>query len=119
MTLKELLADESIKNEIDEAIKKTEPKNDREWIEALIKEAGNRGVETNENEIRALLVAKMPIDERTMENIAGGREVYPDGYSDCVGVEICNFDMSCFSIYSSCHRSYRCLASYSCLVPIY
>ena len=116
MTIKELLTDKNIKNEIDEAIKKTEPKDDKDWIEALIKEAEKRGVETNENELRALLVEKMPIDEEAMENIAGGKEVYSDGYSDCSGNDMCWVDMSCYEIYSQCHYSNHCYNSYRCAI---
>ena len=118
MTLKELLADESIKSEIDEAIKKTEPKNDKEWIEALVKEAANRGIEINENEIRALLVEKMPIDEEAMENIAGGRKVYSDGYSDCEYTDYCWSDMGCTMVVSSCHYNYTCFSSYTCEIVV-
>ncbi len=118
MTLKELLADESIKSEIDEAIKKTEPKNDKEWIEALVKEAANRGIEINENEIRALLVEKMPIDEEAMENIAGGRDVYSDGKSDCDASDLCWSDMSCHAVSSQCHYSNYCYASYLCTMLV-
>ena len=78
MTLKELLENKDIKNEIEDAINKTNPQNDAEWVAALINEAKNHGIEANENEVRALLVAKMPIDEEAMENISGGRNIlYP------------------------------------------
>ena len=118
MTLKELLADENIKKELDEAIKKTDPKNDKEWVEALIKEAGNRGIEINENEVRALLVSKMPIDEEAMDNIAGGKEVYSDGYSDCSTSDLCWADMSCHVVYSQCHYDNACYESYRCSLVV-
>lgn len=114
MTLKELLENKDIKNEIDEAIKKTDPQSDKEWVMALIDEAKNHGIETNENEVRALLVAKMPIDEESMDNIAGGKKVYSDGYSDCTSNDFCMFDMSCITAYSSCHYNYYCVESYAC-----
>ncbi len=114
MTLKELLENKAVKNEIEEAIKKTDPKNDAEWVAALIGKAKKHGIETNENEVRALLVDKMPIDEEAMETISGGRKVYADGYSDCTNNDICGIDMSCYNIYSSCHYNHTCAASYKC-----
>ncbi len=72
MTFKELIENEKIKSEITEAIKAADPKDEAEYLKILIEEAAKRGVETNENEVRAYIVSKMPIGEEGMEKLSGG-----------------------------------------------
>ena len=72
MTFKELIENEKIKSEITEAVKSANPKNEAEYFKTIIAEAAERGVETNENEVRAYIVSKMPIDEEGMGKLSGG-----------------------------------------------
>ena len=67
MTLKELMGNDAFKKELEEAAKAAAPKNDKEYFEVIIREAAKHGVETNENELRAYAVSKMPVDEKSLK----------------------------------------------------
>ena len=72
MTFKELIENEKIKSEITETVKAAKPESEAEYLGVIIEEAAKRGVETNENEVRAYIVSKMPIGEENMGKLSGG-----------------------------------------------
>jgi hypothetical protein len=112
MTLKELMGNDAFKKELEEAAKAAAPKNDKEYFEVIIREAAKHGVETNENELRAYAVSKMPVDEKELEDISGGYcLVVPDLLPSCI------FSDSCFTAVShdTCDKDYACWDTYQCI----
>ena len=70
MTFEELYENEDFRDEIEKIMR--EKNNPQDMVEVLITEAEKHGVETDENEIHAYFVSKMPVSEDEMDKLAAG-----------------------------------------------
>ena len=133
MTFEELYENEEFRSEIEKIMR--EKNNPQDMAEILVAEAKKHGVETDENEIHAYFVSKMPVSEDEMDNLAAGDIVCVDSFGctlmakcrdivggACIALDSCytamlhddsnKSDEAC-SVNHSCWSNYQCVTVYS------
>lgn len=105
MTFEELYESEEFRSEIEKIMREKNAPQD--MADILIAEAKKHGVETDENEINAYFVSKMPVSEDEMDKLAAGDLFCVQNYG-------CNLMAKCHDIIGG-----ACVALDSCYTALF